>query len=107
VAVNGPIKVGECVYTRSGDLSDRGIKYIIHTVGPEYEKSKSVLFNSALLYNAVYNPLLVANKLGCKSIAFPAVSSGIYGFPKQLCAQVFFCAIKDFVMSDQEHLING
>jgi len=107
VAVNGPIKTGECVYTNSGNLKSKGIRHIIHTVGPEYEKTKSALFNSSLLYNAIYNPLLVANKLGCKSIAFPAISSGIFGFPKQLCAQVFFCAIKDFVMSDQEHLING
>jgi putative ATPase len=107
VQVHGPIKVGECVYTSPGNLSQNKVKYIIHTVGPEYNKNKSALFNSALLYNAIYNALTMANKLGCTSISFPAISSGIFGFPKHLCAQVFFCAIKDFIMSDYEHLINN
>lgn len=106
VNVNGPVKTGECVYTSSGKLQANGIKYVIHTVGPVYEK-KSALFYSGQLYNSIYNALAMANKLGCNSIAFPAISSGIYAFPKPLCAQVFFCAIKDFVIADSEHTING
>jgi O-acetyl-ADP-ribose deacetylase (regulator of RNase III) len=107
VRVHGPIKVGECVYTSPGKLSQNKVKHIIHTVGPEYNKDKSALFNSALLYNAIYNALSMANKLGCTSISFPAISSGIFGFPKHICAQVFFCAIKDFIMSESEHFINN
>ena len=103
VAVNGPVKIGECVFTGPGNLAKNGIKYVIHSVGPEYNNNKSPLFNAALLYNAIYNPLVVANKIGCKSISFPAISSGIFGFPKQLCAEVFFSAIKDFIINESEH----
>ena len=49
----------------------------------------------------------MANKLECKSISVPAISSGIFGFPKNLCAQIFFCAIKDFVLSKEENVINN
>jgi O-acetyl-ADP-ribose deacetylase len=86
VNVFGPIKVGKCVFTSSGKLAANGIKYVIHAVGPEYNKSKSTIFNAARLYKAVFNSLKQANKLGCASVSIPAVSSGIFGFPKQLCA---------------------
>ena len=57
VAVNGPIKTGECTFTSSGKLSENGIKYVIHAVGPEYNKQKSALYNASLLYQTVYNTL--------------------------------------------------
>jgi putative ATPase len=46
-----------------------------------------------LLFSAVLNTLKTANKLECKSVSIPAISSGIFGFPKQLCAKTFFEAI--------------
>jgi putative ATPase len=52
--------------------------------------------NVELLHSTVLNTLIMANKLKCKSIAIPAISSGIYGFPKPLCAKTFFEAIEDF-----------
>jgi O-acetyl-ADP-ribose deacetylase (regulator of RNase III) len=107
VNVNGPVPVGECVYTGSGLLARQGVKYVIHSVGPEYNKNKSALANSILLYNAIFNALIVANKLTCTSIALPAISSGIFGFPKHLCASIFFCAIKDFIMSESDQRVNG
>jgi O-acetyl-ADP-ribose deacetylase (regulator of RNase III) len=55
--VNGPIKTGDCVYTGAGFLEKFGVKYIIHAVGPEYNKEKSILYNSGQLYNTVYNTL--------------------------------------------------
>ena len=86
VNVHGPIKTGECAYTSAGKMATNGVKYIIHAVGPEYNNKKCSLFNAGKLYEAVFNSLILANRLGCGSVAFPAISSGIFGFPKQLCA---------------------
>lgn len=49
-----------------------------------------------LLQNAVYNTLVKAEELLCESVSMPAISSGIFGFPKPLCAQVFFRTLKKF-----------
>jgi O-acetyl-ADP-ribose deacetylase (regulator of RNase III) len=57
ISTNGQVKTGDCVYTGSGKLEAKGVKYIIHAVGPEYNKEKSTLFNSGQLYNTVYNTL--------------------------------------------------
>ena len=43
------------------------------------------------------NTLKAANQLKCKSVSIPAISSGIFGFPKPLCAQVFFSVLKMYV----------
>jgi len=48
------------------------------------------------LYDAVYNALIMASSLDCRSIAIPAISSGIFGFPVSLCAQLIFSAVHDY-----------
>jgi O-acetyl-ADP-ribose deacetylase (regulator of RNase III) len=97
IRVNGPIAVGKCVYTGSGNLLQQGIKYVIHTVGPQFSNDKSLLIQQMLLYDAVFNSLKTAEALECDSIAIPAISSGIYGFPPPLCAQISFSAVSDFI----------
>ena len=75
----GGTYVGGAVITNGGNLAS---KYVIHAVGPmhgdEHEDSK--------LKNATLNSLKLADEKGLKSIAFPAISTGIYGFPKDRCA---------------------
>lgn len=85
---------GTCVHTGAGDLK---AKYVIHAVGPRWDTSLTTFKNCIPLYQAVINTLRMANKLKCKSVAIPAISSGIFGFPKDLCAKIFFDAIEDFV----------
>ena len=53
------------------------------------------------LYDAVFNSLKMAEALTCTSIAIPAISSGIYGFPVPLCAQIMFSAATAFIKSQK------
>ena len=85
---------GEVGLTGPGKLN---CQYIIHAVGPIWDDSESKAFNVNLLANAIMNTLLKANELGCESVSIPAISSGIFGFPKPLCAEVFYKNLKKFV----------
>jgi len=97
VRVHGKVPVGKCAYTGPGNLKRNGVRFVIHAVGPDFKDDESVLKQQMDLYNAVESSLKAANSLGCKSIAIPAISSGIFNFPVPLCAQVIFSAINDFI----------
>jgi len=77
----GGTRVGGAVITTGGNLA---AKYVIHAVGPihgeDHEDEK--------LKDATLNSLLLADKNKLKSIAFPAISTGIFGFPKDRCATI-------------------
>nr|WP_299380063.1 O-acetyl-ADP-ribose deacetylase [uncultured Halomonas sp.] len=60
-------------------------RYVIHTVGPVYAKTKD---KSHLLANCYRNALALADEHDCRSIAFPAISTGIYGYPFDEAAKV-------------------
>ena len=62
-------------------------KYVIHTVGPVYSEH-SEKDNLNLLASCVANTLEMAEYKEVQSVSIPAVSSGIFGFPKKLCAKV-------------------
>jgi hypothetical protein len=57
-----------------------------------------------MLHKAVLNTLKTADSLSCKSVSIPAISSGIFGFPKILCAETFFRAISEFSMTNPTNL---
>lgn len=88
-----PIKTGEAVITPGFDLP---AKNIIHTAGPVYQ-SFNKNQSEQLLREAYINSLQTAVDNNCKSIAFPLISSGIYGYPKDEALQVALAAIKDFL----------
>jgi len=94
-----PLNVGDAVCTKGGNLSCR---YVIHTVGPrwnDHNRQRSI----SLLQRACMESLCLAAKLKLSSIALPAISSGIFGMPKSICAQVMFKAIEEFSsMTDAE-----
>lgn len=92
VRERGPIKVGGAVYTSAGLLK---AKYIIHTVGPRMGEGDE----DEKLRNATLNSLKLAEQLSLSSIVLPAVSTGIFGYPKDRCAQVMLKAIKDYILS--------
>jgi len=88
-----PIKTGEAVITPGFALP---AKYIIHTAGPVYDY-KNAEECERLLRSAYLNSLKLAVEHKCDSIAFPLISSGIYGYPKEEALKVAASAIRQFL----------
>jgi O-acetyl-ADP-ribose deacetylase len=76
------------VATTAGRLPAR---WVIHTVGPVYSKSED---RSSLLASCHTESLRVADELGARSVAFPAISTGVYGYPLDLAAPVAIDAVR-------------
>jgi O-acetyl-ADP-ribose deacetylase (regulator of RNase III) len=93
VREKGSVKVGEAVYTSAGALK---AKYVIHTVGPRMGEGDE----DEKLRNATLNSLKLAEQLGLDSIVFPAISTGIFGYPRERCALVMLSTIKEYVLSE-------
>ena len=87
-----PIQTGEAVITKGFRLT---AKYIIHTAGPVYSDGKHG--EEELLRYCYINSLKRALENGCKSVAFPLISSGIYGYPKVEALRVATTGIQDFL----------
>ncbi|MCC6346240.1 MAG: macro domain-containing protein, partial [Nitrospirales bacterium] len=68
-------------------------KFVIHTVGPRMGEGDE----DNKLGNAVVNSLRLASEKGLESISFPAVSSGIFGFPKDRCARILVGEAAEFL----------
>jgi len=95
VAKQGGCKTGEAVITSAGNMK---AKYVIHTVGPVWRNGSNN--EEKLLANAYLNSLKLAVKNNVKSIAFPNISTGIYGFPKDKAAQIAWKTVNDFIASE-------
>lgn len=88
-----PIKTGEAAITPGFKLP---AKYVIHAAGPVYRQWDTAQ-NEKLLRSAYTESLKLALENGCESIAFPLISSGIYGYPKEEALRVAVSAIKNFL----------
>ncbi len=86
------LPTGEAVATTAGTMP---AVHVIHTVGPVYSRCGNSC--KTLLASCYLNSLHLAQELGCKSIAFPAISTGIYGYPKDEAAHIAYEAVKDFL----------
>jgi len=86
----GPIQVGEAVATNAGNLK---AKYVIHAAGPVSGEGQE----DEKLRNATLNSLKIAEQKKIKDIAFPAISTGIFGFPIQRCSEIMLEAAKEFL----------
>jgi len=88
--VIGHCPVGEAVITGSGHLK---AKHVIHAVGPRQGEGDEEI----KLKNATLNSLKVAEKNSLKSITFPAISTGIFGFPMDACARIMLTTAKEYL----------
>lgn len=94
-AKQGGCKTGEAVITTAGKLP---ANYVIHTVGPVWNGGEKE--EERMLANCYLNSLKLAVDNQCETIAFPNISTGIYGFPKELAAKVAINTVKSFLDSN-------
>jgi O-acetyl-ADP-ribose deacetylase (regulator of RNase III) len=87
----GGCATGDAKTTGAGRLP---AKHVVHAVGPVW--SGGGADEAELLASAYRRSLEVAEELGCRTIAFPALSTGIYGYPPELAAPVAVAAVRPF-----------
>lgn len=88
----GGCPTGEARITTAGNMPS---KYVIHTVGPIYKGGNKN--EEELLYEAYNNSLKVAVEYNLKSIVFPSISTGAYGYPIEKASDVAIKAVMDFL----------
>ena len=96
-ATSGECPTGEAVITTGGNLK---AKYVIHAVGPVWHGGQHN--EDHLLRNAYWNSLLRAAEHSVTSIAFPSISTGIYGFPIDRASRIAFTTVVDFVREHRQ-----
>jgi len=90
----GYVQVGGAAMTSAGDLKAR---HVIHTVGPRMGEGDE----NAKLKKAINSVLALAAAQGLKSISVPAISAGIFGFPKDRCAAILVRETAAFLRGDR------
>jgi len=95
VRQHGPVTHAHPAYTSGGNMP---CKYVIHAVGPVWGEGDE----GRKLVEAITGSLALADELALTSIAFPAISTGIFGFPKELAAALFMKCIPAYFDSHAE-----
>src|SRR5689334_19310922 len=100
----GGCAIGDAKPTRGHRLP---AKHVIHTVGPVWqgEESASIAIGERkedrLLASCYRRSLEIANQLGAKSLAFPAISTGVYGFPRERAARIAVAEVRKTLAKNQ------
>ena len=93
----GGCRTGDAKATRAGQLQ---AEYVIHTVGPVWRGGGEG--EAELLASCHRRSLELAAELGCRTVAFPAVSTGIYGYPVELAAPIAVAAVREAMVAPVE-----
>lgn len=96
----GGTATGTAVITPAFGLSVRGVRYVIHAVGPIWRGGQAG--ESELLAGAYRSSLELAAAHGCRSVAFPAISTGVYGYPLDRAAEVALATAQAFLTDHPE-----
>ncbi|MFC3892311.1 macro domain-containing protein [Lentzea rhizosphaerae] len=96
-----PCEPGKAVVTPAFDLTQ--VKHVIHTVGPVWEGGEHG--EDLVLTSCYVESLLLAEELAAESIAFPAIATGIYGFPTERAARVAAMAVRSLPIIDRIRLV--
>lgn len=91
----GGCDVGQAKITPAFNLP---CKYVIHTVGPVWEESQNL---EEMLVSCYKECLKLAKEYNCETVAFPLISSGTYGFPKQSVLKIATSVISDFLFENE------
>lgn len=98
----GPIALGKAVRTSAGNLPN---KLVIHAAAMGYREEDRVVpkregsaSSEAIIRDATANSISIADESGCESIAFPALATGVGGFPVDECARVMIKAARDYAV---------
>ena len=97
VEKNGPLNTGDAVITTAGNLPS---KYVIHTVGPVWGEGDE----ERKLKKAILSVLRLATEKKLESISIPAVSCGIFGFPKKMGTKIIYETVKEFLKNEKTDL---
>ena len=98
IAKQGGCKTGEAVITHGGNLP---ATFVIHTVGPVWNGGNN--HEAEKLASCYKNALSLALEYKCRTVAFPNISTGIYGFPKDQAAKIAIECVSSF-LSDQKRI---
>lgn len=96
----GGTPTGTAVITPAFELEERGVQYVIHAVGPIWRGGGSG--EAELLAGAYRRSLELAVENGCACVAFPALSTGVYGYPAEKAAPVALATILEFLSRHPE-----
>jgi len=95
IEVHGPISHSQPAFTTAGEIN---CKFVIHAVGPVWGEGNEDM----KLAQAIRSSLGLANDLQAKSISFPAISTGIFGFPTDRAADIFMEEISAYNTNNQD-----